>query len=158
MLTPKRLCKFLKWWDEELQKARNMSRLCSGRKCISSRQEKAGLSCKAQMLNSSPRWPLADTSAHWSFISKDFGHLIIPYLLRIDKCVRKTCMHIYLRESKLNVWFRTLVCYTSTKCDPSAFALPRILGDSESQGNKECSCIWAPAVKALQIRGAPTHV
>lgn len=67
-------------------------------------------------------------------------------------------MHIYLREPKLKVWFRAMVCYTSTKRDPSAFALPRILGDSESQGNKECSCIRAPAVKALQIRDAPTHV
>lgn len=53
---------------------------------------------------------------------------------------------------------RAMVCYKGTKRDPSASALPRLLGDSESQSNKECSCVWAPAVKALQIRDAPAHV
>lgn len=51
-------------------------------------------------------------------------------------------MHIYLRGTQTESMVqRAMVCYKGTKRDPSAFALPRILGDSESQSNKECSCI-----------------
>ena len=51
-------------------------------------------------------------------------------------------MHIYLRGTQTeSMAQRAMVFYTGTKRDPSAFALPRILGDSESQSNKECSCI-----------------
>lgn len=68
-------------------------------------------------------------------------------------------MHIYLRGTQTeSMAQRAMVFYTGTKRDSSAFALPRILGDSESQSNKECSCIWAPAVKALQIRDASALV
>lgn len=51
-------------------------------------------------------------------------------------------MHIYLRGTQTESMVqRVMVFYTGTKCDPFAFALPRILGESKIQSNKECSCI-----------------
>lgn len=57
-------------------------------------------------------------------------------------CKENMHAYIYLKGTQTeSMVHRAMVFYTGTKRDPSAFVLPRILGESKSQSNRECSCI-----------------
>lgn len=113
------------------------------------------------MFNASSCWPLGNTSTQGGFTSKDSGCCIShsPYITY--RQMSRANVHTYIPTGNSN-WKCAAESYcTGSKCAPSPSTPPRILGGRQSQGNKyrsrQCSCVWAPAVKTLLIRDAPAH-